>query len=190
MAVGGLAVRPERADAITADLLKINQECGLRDGSEVKWAKCKKRHKSVHAEYLRYLFGAIESGFAHLHIRISPFTRYDHAASGARKETDTVSKAFFQLLLHRAARYYGGQCRLLVRADAGDCTAYLPNMLDGLNTLACENFGFGAQPFVDIASRDSKSEPLLQLLDVALGALTAARNGTHIDGTLEQRKKS
>jgi hypothetical protein len=62
-------------------------------------------------------------------------------------------------------------------------------MLDGLNTLACENFGFGAQPFVDIASRDSKSEPLLQLLDVALGALTAARNGTHIDGTLEQRKK-
>ncbi len=180
MAVGGLAVRPERADKIAIDLAKIKIDCGLAPNSEVKWAKCKKRYRSVHVPFLEYMFRAIDQGHVHLHVRLQPFKAYDHEKSGDRRQTDTVSKAYYQLLLHRAARYYGRSCRLLVRPDSGDCTAYLPKIIDGLNMDACQKFELSALPFVDIAPRDSKQEPLLQLLDVALGAIAAARNVTEL----------
>ena len=188
MAVGGLAVRPERAEKIANELAAIKKGCGLHPDMEVKWAKCKKRHNSVHIPYVEYMFDAIERGYLHLHVRLQPFKEYDHRKSGDRKETDTISKAYYQLLLHRAARYYGGKCRLLVRPDAGDCTAYLPNIVEGLNTDACGTFDLKEQPFVDIAPRNSKQEPMLQLLDVTLGALAAARNGTHVK-LLKPRKQ-
>lgn len=189
MAVGGLAVRPERASKIESDLAALNADCGLSHDTEVKWSKCKKRYKSIHAAYIDYLFDAVAAGQVHFHVRFSPFKAYDHSASGRRLETDTISKAFYQLLLHRAGRYYGSKCRLLVRPDAGDCTSYLPSVMEGLNTDVCRVFSLGSRPFIDIAPRDSRKEPLLQLLDVALGALTAARNGNHENGVLEERKK-
>lgn len=189
MAVGGLAVRPERATKIEIDLKEIKRSCGVALDSEIKWSKCKKRYKSVHAAYIDYMFGAISRGEVHLHIRLSPFKAYDHNASGDRLETDTISKAFYQLLLHRAGRYYGKRCRILVRPDAGDCTAYLPKILEGVNTAACSTFRLPSRPFVEIAPRDSKKEPLLQLLDVTLGALTSARNGNHLNGRIEERKR-
>ncbi|MER8645748.1 hypothetical protein [Mesorhizobium sp. M1252] len=114
--------------------------------------------------------------------------KYDHSASGRRKETDTISKAFYQLLLHRPGRYYGDVRRLLIRPDMGECTAYLPAMMMGLNTDICQRFELKARPVASIVARDSKLERMLQLLDVSLGALTAARNGNHENGKLRDHK--
>jgi Protein of unknown function (DUF3800) len=186
--VGGLAIRPSRAAEVVERLATIREECKYTGSAEIKWETCKKRRACVHQAYANYLFDSIEKGHLHLHVRLSPFKDYDHAISGERRETDTVSKAFYQLLLHRAGRYYGTSCRLLIRPDSGDCTSYLPNMKEGLNTDICLKFAASDLPIADIAPRDSKKEPLLQLLDIALGALTAARNGKIEDGRLAPQK--
>lgn len=188
MAVGGLAVTPTRALAIEKDLLAIKERCGLHPASEIKYATCKKRRDSAHQQYIDYLFDAVANGYVHFHVRFSPFKEYDHTASGQRQETDTISKAFYQLLVHRAGRYYGSKCRLYVRPDAGECTSYLPRIIEGLNSDICGRFKLEARPIVDIAPRNSKLEPMLQLLDVSLGALTAARNGSHENGSVGARK--
>ncbi len=188
MSVGGLAVTPSRASQIVSELADIKRSCGLAENAEVKWSRCKKRRKNAHVRFVHYLFDAIGNGHLHFHVRFSPFKNYDHSVSGKRKETDTISKAFYQLILHRPGRYYGNNRRLLVRPDDGECTAYLPSIIDGLNSDICETFGHAVRPIADIAPRNSKKEPMLQLLDVTLGALTAVRNGNHENGTLSDHK--
>jgi hypothetical protein len=190
MAVGALAVAPTRAMQIADDLIRIKTACGLSESSEVKWSSCKKRNDCPHTKYLDYMFQAITNNYLHLHIRLSPFNQYDHGASGERGKTDTISKSFYQLLLHRAARYYGQKCRIYVRSDSGDCTSLLPSIKDGLNRDACAKFKLPHGPFADIAPRDSKREPLLQLLDVSLGAVAAGRNFKHQNGLLSPRKQA
>jgi hypothetical protein len=188
MAVGGLAIVPTRAALVEKRLAEIRDQMNIDPNAEIKWSTAKRRRNFPHLAYLDYMFDLLENNHAHLHIRLSPFKDYEHSASGDREETDTVSKSFYQLLLHRAGRFYGEKCRIIVRSDAGDCTSYLPKFQDALNNDISTKFGCRHWPIVDIAPRDSKSEPLLQLLDVTLGAITAVRNGSHLrDGASEAK---
>jgi hypothetical protein len=181
MAVGGLAIRRDRATELAADIHAINKAYGVK--SEVKWATVKKRRTDVHKAYVNYLFTLVENKQAHLHIRFSPFKEYDHKASGPRRETDTVSKAYYQLLLHRVGRYYGGKHDVLVRPDNGDCTSYLRSMRDSLNGDIHGRFGGQRVTVVDVECRPSHVEPFLQLLDVTLGAFGSFRNARHLLAT-------
>jgi len=185
--VGGLAVRPERAAKMARDLAGIRAECRF-SGTEVKWENCKKRRLNIHEAYANYLFDAIERGHIHLHVRLSPFKEYDHAASGDRRETDTISKSYYQLIVHRAGRYYAKSCRLLIRPDDGECTSYLPTMKEGMNSEIMLRYGVLYPPIADVAPCSSRTEPMLHLLDIVLGALTAARNGNVEDGKLAAPK--
>jgi hypothetical protein len=114
--------------------------------------------------------------------------QYAHNISGARHYVDTISKQFYQLLLHRAARYYGDRCKIMIRPDKGDCTSYLPQIMDGLNHESQAKFKLLFEPFINIEPRESQDEPILQLLDVTIGALCAAKNGTHLSGALGSYK--
>jgi hypothetical protein len=68
-----------------------------------------------------------------------------------------------------------------VYPDDGQCTVLLPEMHDPLTVDAYKNFGAEGRDCVSaITPRCSKSEPMLQLLDVTLGALAAYKNGRHL----------
>lgn len=159
---------------IAQDLKALNKTHGVQ--SEVKWENAKKRRVSIHQLYVDYLFTLIESGRGHLHIRFAPFKRYDHRKSGKRGRTDTVSKMYFQLLLHRPVRYYGPQRALFVYPDNGECTEELPAIRNGLCAEGFKKHKTLPNCVKEIVPRDSKREPLLQLLDVTLGGLAAIRN--------------
>lgn len=187
MAVGGLAIRASRAAKIEADIFAINKAYGV--SSEVKWQTAKKRRDNVHLAYIDLLFKLVRDNQAHFHVRICPFSEYDHKISGDRKETDTISKSFYQLLLHRAGRFYANSCSILVRPDNGDCTSYLKEMITALNGDIRKKFSVDRDPIRDLSPVDSKREPLLQLLDVSLGAIASFANGHHqTDGASETRK--
>jgi len=187
MAVAGLAVVPSRAALIAKRMEGLKDGRGVPQHSEVKWTKAKSK-PDLCRDYIDLMHELIVKNHAHLHIRFSPFTEYDHAASGDRKETDTVSKAYYQLLLHRAGRFYGRSTKILVRPDGGECTAYLPKIIPGINADIASRYRVPHDSIIDLQPRDSKLEPMLQLLDVTLGALTAARNGGHENGTLSPIK--
>lgn len=174
MAVGGLAVSRRMVPTIARDLDALNRKNGVI--SEVKWSTAKRRRVSIHRLYADYLFNLVENGLAHFHIRFAPFNEYDHKKSGPAGRTDTVSKMYYQLLLHRPVYYYGSKAALFVYPDAGDCTAYLPRMRNQLCAGGYNSMKSKPNCVREIVPRNSRTEPLLQLLDVTLGALTAIRN--------------
>lgn len=174
-AVAGLAIRRKNIEKVITDLATIKAASGK--SGEVKWKNAKSYGGRVHAGYVDYLFLLIDEGKAQFHIRFSPMSEYDHSLSGERRRVDTVSKAFYQLLLHRACRYYS-RSPLFVHPDDGEYTEALPGQLGALNHQAVSKFGGDFDGCVrKLEPRSSASEPMLQLLDVTLGALAALRNG-------------
>ena len=174
MAIGGLALRKGRVQEVSDAILAINEECSVT--SEVKWSTVKRRRVSVHKRYVDLFFQLLDERKIHFHIRFAPFKQYIHKESGPRGRTDTVSKMYYQMLLHRPISFYGPMMRMHIFPDHGDCTSYLPSMRNQLCAAGYRTKGAVANCVPLIETRDSKREPLLQLLDVPLGALAALRN--------------
>lgn len=175
LAIGGVALRAERANDIRRDLEDIKTSAQMT--REVKWSNVKARRDDVHKAFVDYLFYLVENGLAHFHVRFSPMGEYDHSLSGKRRKIDTISKAYYQLLLHRAGQFYGGSCDLFIYPDKGECTEQLPSFLGRLNDNCSERYGHSS--FRLIEPRDSERDVIQQMLDVSLGALGAVRNGRH-----------
>lgn len=102
--------------------------------------------------------------------------RYDHKLSGPRRKSDTVSKAYYNLIVHRAARFYGRSSDLHIRPDDGDCTARLHRFIGNMNSYAAKRYATDPNCIRSIHCRESKATHHLQLLDVTLGAMAAIRN--------------
>lgn len=178
MAIGGMALHKRRLPEVLAGIRAINDECGVI--SEVKWSTAKRRRVSVHERYIDYFFDLLEAKKIHFHIRFAPFGQYRHADSGDRGRVDTVSKMYYQMIVHRPIAFYGRHLPIHVHPDHGECTSYLPKIrgamcAEGYKTKAAKP---NCVPVLE--PRDSKREPLLQLLDVPLGALAALKNKREI----------
>lgn len=180
MAVGGLAVPDYYLPELISDLRAIKE--AKRGPTETKWSTVKSRRDSAHRAFVDYFVDAIAAKRLHFHIRFAPFEKYDHKASGPKHRIDTTSKMHFQLLLHRAVRYYGKHYKLRIRPDNGDCTAALEGKIENLHKWGGDTYGCQADCIADIQPRDSKLELPLQLLDVPLGAMTALRNKRELIG--------
>jgi hypothetical protein len=174
MAVGGLAVPDTELGRITDRLLTINEERSVF--YEVKWNSTKERRDCGQTAYAEELARLLDRGLIHLHVRFAPFREYNHRLSGPRKKVDTTSKMFYQLLLHRAVRHYGGRYKLHIRPDGGNCTSALADQVHALHSDGSQRYHAAQDCIRSIEPRDSEREPLLQLLDVTLGAFTALRN--------------
>lgn len=174
MGVAGLAVPDAALNKIRDDLVEIRRTNG--NPREVKWSTTKARRDSPERAFADYFERAVKSGQIHFHIRFAPFDEYNHKSSGARLRSDTTSKMHFQLLLHRALRFYGHRNRLRICPDNGDCTRALPNQVENLHWLASNTYNTPSDCIDSVRCMNSEREPLLQLLDIPLGALTALRN--------------
>lgn len=187
MAVGGLAISSSFAHGVQVDVEAVNYAHKVT--SEIKWSKAKPLRYAAYLAYIDLLFELIEANLVHVHIRFQKMIDYNHNLGGERKRTDTISKAHYQLMLHRAVRYYGGESRIHIRPDNGVCTELLPSFVDRLNQEARRKFQYPDNCVWTVEPRDSAKEPLLQLLDVILGALTAYRNERHLDPKTSEHKK-
>ncbi len=177
MAVGGLAVPDKFLSEITAGVNSIKRECHVT--REVKWTSTRVRRDCPHTKLADYLKLLIDQKKVHFHIRFAPFKTYDHSRSGRKDLADTTGKAFFQLLYHRALRFYGRHYKLHIRPDNGDCTSQLIHTKDSLEMQAWAKYQSNISCISSLQTRSSEKEPILQLLDVTLGALTAYRNSKH-----------
>jgi len=174
MAIGGMALHVKRLPEILAGIRAINAECGVI--SEVKWSTAKKRRVSVHERYIDYFFDLLDAGKIHFHIRFAPFGEYCHSESGNRGRVDTVSKMYYQMIVHRPIAFYGRLLPIHVHPDHGECTSYLPKIRGAMCAEGYRTKGSKPNCVPVLEPRDSKHEPFLQLLDVPLGALAALKN--------------
>jgi hypothetical protein len=187
MGVGGLAIRKSKIATIAKELAEINKKRNTR--GEIKWENTRDWGLTVRRDYIDYMVTLTREGNAHLHIRFAPFTMYDHTLSGPRRIYDTVSKMYYQLFLHRALNYYGSTCRLFIRPDDGACTSELKKFVEALHVDGQSRYKSEPDCIHSIVCLNSTTEPLLQFLDVSLGALTAYRNGRHLrQGTSDAKR--
>jgi hypothetical protein len=185
MGVGGIAMRKSRIPTTVKKLSEIREACGAR--GEIKWESTRDGNLKVRRAYVDYLVQLVREGKVHFHLRFAPFTQYDH--TGPRRIYDTVSKMYYQLLLHRVLNYYGKKCRIFIRPDDGECTAELEKFVNALHIDGALKYKAAPDCIHSIVCLNSKTEPLLQFLDVSLGALTAYRNGRHLrPGTRDAKR--
>jgi len=187
MAVGGLAIPKRHIQDVVSSIKAIRDE--RKDHSEIKWSNTRKQKVSSRKDFIDLLKNLIDQNKAHFHIRFAPFDEYDHDASGRRRKFDTTSKMFFQLLLHRAVRFYGPHYKLVVIPDNGECTSDLEKYIDRLHANGVAKYKAKDGCVSRIECRNSRGEPLLQLLDVPLGALMAYRAGRHLEPQTSEIKR-
>lgn len=185
MAVGGIAIPSAHLARVVAELREIDEAC--HKGAEVKWHTTRPLNLHTRKAYVDYLVSLIDENKAHFHIRFAPSDEYDH--DGPRRRFDTVSKMYYQLLLHRAVRFYGPHYDLHIHPDGGECTNQLEDHLGALDYEGQARYRAQASCIKCLECRDSMTEPLLQLLDVPLGALTAVRLGRLDDPDMSAAKR-
>jgi len=166
--------------------LRPNEDKKAR--GEIKWQNTRSRGVEVRKAYIEYFLELLAANKIHFHIRFSPMNEYDHG--GERRIFDTVSKMFYQLLLHRPVRHYGKTCQINIRPDNGECTRLLPGLKEALQIDGQLKYRTILDCINDIVPLDSKSEPLLQFLDVPVGALTAYRNERHLMAHMGEPKRN
>jgi len=173
MAVAGLALPRANLPAVLARIAAIPApEGGFRE-SEVKWNTT----KTWNLEHRKCLASLLNERLAHFHIRFAD-SAYDH--DGPRKRIGTVSKMFYQLLLHRAVRHYGTEYKMVIRPDDGPCAEELKGFSTVLLIDGQHRYGAHPECIQDVVCANSEREPMLQLLDVTMGALTALKNDRHL----------
>jgi hypothetical protein len=177
MGVAGLAISRRRIPSVLSDL-RLLRDAHNSPRHEIKWQNTRRRGIPIRKAYIDYLASLIKRNEAHFHIRFSPMDEYEH--EGVRREFETASKSFYQLLLHRTVRYYGQRCKIYVRPDNGECTRLLPTFKEALHVDGQLRYSSAADCIDSIIPLNSEREPMLQLLDVTLGALTAHRNERHV----------
>jgi hypothetical protein len=187
MAVGGVAINMQTIGNVERRIQAIRDAMNI--SSEIKWNNVKPRRDNGHFAYADLLKELVEAGNAHFHIRFQRMEDWDHRRSGPRRKTDTVSKAFYQLVLHRPVKFYGSKADIHIRPDKGDCTEKLHEYIGQMNTEASRLAKCGVKCVKSIEVRDSKETPCLQLLDVTLGALAAIRNERHMSPDISQTKR-
>jgi hypothetical protein len=171
---------PKRYLDEVLDRMAVIREAHGKIG-EVKWNRASTQGGVLHKAYIDLLFNLVFENKMHFHIRFSKTADYDDKLSGDRRRTDTVSKAFYQLLLHRAVGLYNNNWTVEIICDAGDCTALLPGFRNALGVHEQRTYSTGyGSCITSIKQRSSAETPLLQLLDVTLGALASYRNGRHL----------
>jgi hypothetical protein len=178
-AVSGILITPERASTVNGEIARIKAARGKRADSEIKWANINKHDLPLYRDIVHYFGSLMKANYIHYHIVICDMHAYDHRLRNEGSRPTTVSKTYYQLLLHRCCRLYGDKAFIHVRPDKGECTQALPGLLNGLNADAKRRFNLNLKPILSIDLIESVTQNLMQMNDVILGAVASHRNERH-----------
>jgi hypothetical protein len=132
MGVAGIVIHEDGIPILKEELAKIRRGAT----SEIKWSKTDKYNKQTQVDFIDHFWLLSDQRRIDFHIRFAPFEEYDHKLYKG-KYFDTTSRMFYELLPHRAVRYYGKWDRLFIRPDDGECTKTLPYLKPGLKCRWC-----------------------------------------------------
>ena len=190
MGVGGLAVPAWNMRKVVQRIAAIKNG----DESEIKWRNTSNNGRDVKQTlFAEYLAQLVRDGDVHLHIRFAPFDEYDHEVSGPGKRHDTTGKMYRELLIHRALKFYDYKAsRLHVRPDGGEPTKRLNEFRASMLTRAMRQYKERVHRdcLLPILPLESERQPMLQLLDVTLGAFVASRNDRPNNGPKFVRRQN
>lgn len=178
-AVSGILLREERVADVEDEIKRLKLAHGKREISELKWANLNKKEMPLYRDIVAYFDSLLKAKLIRFHVVVCDMHTYDHRRHNQGMKTTTVSKTYYQLLLHRCCRLYGGKALVHVRPDTGDCTRALPGLQNALNMDAMKRFKLGLPPIASINPTHSHSSNVMQMNDVILGGIASHRNERH-----------
>lgn len=148
--------------------------------SELKWSKVSNQKIKEYKVLLDYFFAMNNKNLFHFYSIIFDNHKWDHREYNDGDRDIGLSKLYYQLILHKCVKTHGKKNSLFIKLDRRNSSTSLYQLQEMLNTAAYRDYGIWPSPVKQLVSEDSKKCDLLQLNDVVLGAVCAARNGRHL----------
>lgn len=187
MAVGGIAVRQQHIGKIKQQIQEICRANGITD--EVKWKHIREgRRFTAYKAIVDYFFSLHEANLIHYHSIFADTTRFDYGAVADCSKQTMLPRMYYQIILHRFARYYGKHCELHIRPDRSNDLKMLPHWQRDLNNAVEKRYG-AVSPIKSIQLVDSKGCHLLQMNDLIIGAMGYYRNTRYLRPDAAAAKK-
>lgn len=176
MIAGGFAVAGNRISEIEDQIALLREDAGIT--SEFHWSAYRGGQKrEAYEALIRYGFDLINKRKAALHVIVARFGGYNHKEKEGENKDTSINRMYFQLFLHRVARFYGKSRAIHIRLDAGNDCRDICAMRNELCAAAYKRYQTRPNCVRSIEPVDSKNVGLVQLSDVILGAIAAKRNG-------------
>ena len=176
MVAGGFAVAGRRIQEIEDAIATLRDDAGMT--SEFHWADYRGGAKRAAYERLvKYAFELVNRRHAALHIIVVKFAGYDHRARAGEDKDTSVNRMYYQLFLHRLARFYGKSRAIHIRLDAGNDSRDICAMRNQLCADAYKKLKTRPNCIRSIEPLRSHRTGLIQMADVIMGAVAAKVNG-------------
>lgn len=161
-------IRPQQVGVVNEELVRLKQARGKPISSELKWEKSSRRDLPLYLDAVALFFSLLEANIINFHVVICDFHEYDHRRFTAGDKSASVSKTYYQLLLHRCCKLYGGDAIVYVWPDKGDCTKSLPQYVVALRSDERKKFGHETATIRSINPTSSAQVGVLHLNDTRL----------------------
>lgn len=177
--VGGLSMHQSTASKVHESIAKFRDEFDMR--SEMKWSKVSNQKIKEYQAFVEIFFALNASNQLQFHCLIFDSHQWNHKKYNGGDADIGLSKLYYDLLLHKFVKPCGSNGNTLFAClDHRNSSTSLHDLRRMLNSTAARDHGLAHQPLAQLVSRDSKSDCILQLNDVILGAVSAVRNGKHL----------
>ena len=173
MLVGALTTSRNNVGAILNGIERLRSKVSMPH--ELKWQKVCDSRESEYKTFIDAGLRLLTKNQARFDMICFDNSIRDHKKYNEGDSDIGLNKMYYQLLLHRAVRYYGKKGGIHIRLDARNSSTPLSSLKDMLNNGA-RNIGIENGPVKVLESTSSKNCDLLQLNDVLLGAFSAYRN--------------
>lgn len=175
MVAGGFAIAGDRIAEIEQHIASLRAAANIR---EFHWADYRGGHKrEAYERLVDYAFALIGEKHAALHIIIAKFKGYSHKAKNGENRDTSINRMYYQLCLHRPARFYGRKRAVHIRFDAGNDSADICTMRNQLCADAYRKYRTLPNCVRSIEPVNSEKVGIIQMADVILGAAASRRNG-------------
>jgi hypothetical protein len=116
----------------------------------------------------------------HFHALIFDSHKTDYKRIGERDSDKVLSRLYYQLLVHKFAKIYPNTEGMCVCLDHRNSSTPLEDLRRMINATLARDHNITHGPVKQLVSMDSCCDDILQINDVILGAVCAARNGKHL----------
>lgn len=179
-AVGGTLVRADRVAILNEQIAQLKSARGKATTSEIKWGKINRHDRPLYLDAVQLFFSLLKGNLIHYHVVICDFHEYDHRRFTQGNKHVSVSKTYYQLLLHRCCKLYAGKAHIHVWPDRGECTQALPTFIGALRADERKRFGAINPTISSINPICSSTVGVMHLNDIITGAIASHRNGRHL----------
>ena len=163
---------------VLATLARFRADHNMK--SELKWCKVSNQKLAEYEALVDIFFALNNVNHIQFHGVVFDSHNWNHRRYNNGERDVGVSKLYYQLLLHKFVSKCGPAGTLYARLDHRNSSTSLEDLRRMLNAAAARDFGLTENPLKQLVSEDSKNCDLLQVNDVILGAVCAARNGRHL----------